>query len=271
MWLKSCPNKGRGISSECEGQTCYPPRKQFSISAVAVSVLWHMQKGKRRKKRKNKRWQPKSSTKLWIKSQAHTNKSGEENVEAEMKQKSVLFYRKSQKVNFTCPKSRTKIIPQSFCAQKHENVQHNDNDRGCGAGGCQWGRLTRDEWKRTQTLITKRKMSKFFFCGLRGSLNVLGNNFCSVPSTSVFFFFLLGLSLFILGTSDTGISHRGRRLWSGVQWMLRYSIFQYPDHFKTFAQYESYNHTPLCINLKFNNLSFVLLSLICNTWMSNIK
>lgn len=176
------------------------------------------------KKRKNKRWQPKSSTKLWIKSQAHTNKSGEENVEAEMKQKSVLFYRKSQKVNFTCPKSRTKIIPQSFCAQKHENVQHNDNDRGCGAGGCQRGRLTRDEWKRTQTLITKRKMSKFFFCGLRGSLNVLGNNFCSVPSTSVFFFFSFGVKPFYSWNQRHGnfAPRKATLVWSTVDAQIFY-------------------------------------------------
>lgn len=63
-------NSGRGISSECEGQACYPPRKQFPISAVAFWVLWHM-RGLTKKKPKKMRWQPESSTKLWINSLAN--------------------------------------------------------------------------------------------------------------------------------------------------------------------------------------------------------
>jgi len=116
MWLRSAPNSGRGISSECEGQTCYPPRKQFLFPQ---SLFQFCDTCKNRpKRRKYKKVTTQSSTKLWIKSQAHTNKSAKEIGGAGMKQKSMLFYRKSQKVNFTCPKSRTKIIPKKFLRSK---------------------------------------------------------------------------------------------------------------------------------------------------------
>lgn len=79
------------------------------------------------------------------------------------------------------PEKSHKNNPKNFAAQKHENVANNDRAGAagtCGQGG-DWGEGSANA--SAETLITKRKMSKFF-CGLRGSLNVRGNkcNFFSV-------------------------------------------------------------------------------------------
>lgn len=117
-----------------------------------------------------------------------------------MKQKSMLFYERVKKSNstlastsgfsFTCPKSRTKIIPKTSLLKNMNTLQtmteqgRGSVDRGEGSANAS-----------AETLITKRKMSKFF-CGLRGSLNVRGNkcNFFLPLSISLSFTLLLFFS-----------------------------------------------------------------------------
>lgn len=112
-----------------------------------------------------------------------------------MKQKSMLFYERVKKSNstlastsgfsFTCPKSRTKIIPKTSLLKNMKTLQTMTEQ----------GRRERVDWGEgvegsanasAETLITKRKMSKFF-CGLRGSLNVRGNKCNFFLSRSLLF------------------------------------------------------------------------------------
>lgn len=145
-----------------------------------------------------------------------------------MKQKSMLFYERVKKSNstlastsgfsFTCPKSRTKIIPKTSLLKNMKTLQTMTEqgrrervDRGEGGEG--------SANASAETLITKRKMSKFF-CGLRGSLNVRGNKcnfFLSLSSPISLSFPHL---LFFLGTFAREFSTRVFSLYSCVALMF---------------------------------------------------
>lgn len=155
-----------------------------------------------------------------------------------MKQKSMLFYERVKKSNstlastsgfsFTCPKSRTKIIPKTSLLKNMKTLQTMTEqgrrervDRGEGG--------ERSANASAETLITKRKMSKFF-CGLRGSLNVRGNK-CNCFSLSFSLSSPISLSfahlLFFLGTFAREFSTRVFSLYSCVALMFFWSRFKF--------------------------------------------
>lgn len=140
-----------------------------------------------------------------------------------MKQKSMLFYERVKKSNstlastsgfsFTCPKSRTKIIPKTSLLKNMKTLQ-TMTEQGRGSVDSGEGSANAS----AETLITKRKMSKFF-CGLRGSLNVRGNKCNFVLSLSLSPSRSLSCSFF-LGTFAREFSTRVFSLYSCVSLMF---------------------------------------------------
>lgn len=142
-----------------------------------------------------------------------------------MKQKSMLFYERVKKSNstlastsgfsFTCPKSRTKIIPKTSLLKNMKTLQTmtEESARG-GARVGERGKGLRMRVRRRWS--QKGKMSKFF-CGLRGSLNVRGNK-CNFFSLSLPL--SLALSHFFLGTLAREFSTRVFSLNSCVSLMF---------------------------------------------------
>lgn len=142
-----------------------------------------------------------------------------------MKQKSMLFYERVKKSNstlastsgfsFTCPKSRTKIIPKTSLLKNMKTLQTMTEESA--RGGARVGERGKGLRMRVRRRWSQRgKMSKFF-CGLRGSLNVRGNK-CNFFSLSLPL--SLALSHFFLGTLAREFSTRVFSLNSCVSLMF---------------------------------------------------